>query len=549
VRDDYVAYGYRYGEVELPAIPETDPTFKKDPKPHLRFDLNKINHPQKRSPVLVSLGCHTKGVAPPHPDCDDPDTTYAGLLKRFALKPPSADPSLINELKAFTRRWVRKHLTPLSPTLDLTVETWLENSNYPLWRKEELRAEWLEIGKDPKNKRHANWLNSFQKDETYTEYKHARIINARSDAVKCDVGPVFHAIEQEVFKLKYFVKKIPVRDRPQYILDQLFNPGNKYFPTDYSAFESLFVESLMDAVEFELYDYMTSQLNEHDDFMAFCREVLGGDNVCVFKWFKIYIHAKRMSGEMCTSLGNGFSNLIFTKFVAWKHKVKVKSVHEGDDGLISSSSDLLTEWFTELGLIIKMARVEAIEDASFCGIIFDPEERQNITDPIKVLANFGWTSRTYFGSSRKTRIKLLRCKAMSLLCEYPGAPVLQELALYALRVTRSYDIRSFIERRRDVDAYHRERLRYALDHYLDRVEIPALRTRMLMERKYGLTITKQLAIEEYLKNLNEIVPLNVDIVQEAHPDYSDYWTNYVRPSQGYYPVDTWSQMSGFVKEF
>lgn len=500
------------------------------------YALAVSNTPSHRGPVQISLGCPTLWIAAPHPCHDDPATLLAGILKRFALYAPVAKPDLLEELKQFTRRFVRKKFTPLSPDHDVSFESWISNASYPEWRKEELRTEWDRVSRDYRNKRRSVWLKSFQKDETYGEYKHARAINARSDAVKCQVGPIFHAIEQEVFKLKYFVKKVAVRDRPGYILKQLFTPGAKYYPTDYSAFESLFVKQLMEAVEFELYDHITSQLNEHDEFMHFCRTVLAGDNTCLFKFFAIRISAKRMSGEMNTSLGNGFSNLIFTKFVAWKHGIKVKSVHEGDDGLIASDSDIKTEWFTELGLIIKMDTVDDIADASFCGIIFDEEDCLNITDPIKVLANFGWTSRSYLGANKRTLSKLLRCKAMSLLCEYPGCPILQELALYAMRVTKSFDVSSFIEKRRDLDSYHRDRLRHALQFVGERVRVPGIRTRCLMQRKYGISVEHQLCIEEYLRNLNELRPLDIDLTRLAHPDYIDYWFKYVGEDQGFEPI-------------
>ena len=40
------------------------------------------------------------------------------------------------------------------------------------------------------------------------------------------------------------------------------------------------------------------------------REVIQGENRVFSKWFSGSVFARRMSGEMNTSLGNGFANLM-----------------------------------------------------------------------------------------------------------------------------------------------------------------------------------------------------------------------------------------------
>lgn len=544
------AYGYRYGEIPLPKLPDSDPSFRIEENPEKEHrDMLMGGH--RRDVVQVSLGCHFVGAALPHPDPSDPDTLRAGVLKRFVLDPPKAKPGLLEELRAFTKAMCSKHLKPLPPNVDLSVETWLEGCKYPRWRKDDLLRKWDAIGGNLVNKRRFSVCKSFMKDEVYPEYKHARAINSRTDEFKCAVGPLFKLIEQEVFKLPCFVKKIPVRDRPKYLIERLFAPGKHYFPTDYSAFESLFVEQLMDVVEFELYEYMTSELAQNDEFMAHCRKVIGGDNECVFKFFRVWIRAKRMSGEMNTSLGNGFSNWIFTEFVSWKHDAPMSSIHEGDDGLISSDVIFQESWFTDLGLIIKLQRVDSITEASFCGIIFSDHDLVNITNPIEEILSFGWTTHKYHKSSQHKKKMLLRCKGLSLLYQYPGCPVIQNLALYALRVTRSFDVRGFVEKGGHFSMWEREQLLESLKVDPKQYVVPGMHTRFLMERVFGMTVEQQLEVEAYLDSLNDLVPLDKSsVLMHCHRDQIHYWDNYVVPDKyGDFPPMLWSKCDDFAREW
>lgn len=415
-----------------------------------------------RPVVQSSLGCHYVGAALPKPDISDPVTAEAGVRKRFCFQPPRPSRRVLKRLRAFVRTWCRKHLTPLAPDSDVSVESWLDQTDYPAWRKQELKAKWDEvkdIWDDPDN----FTCKSFIKDETYGEYKHARGINSRSDEFKCAVGPIFRLIEKEVFKLDWFVKKVPVSERPAYIKKRLMRVGAKYYATDYSAFESLFTRELMEACEFELYRYMVRGLPDAVNFIALVESVLGGLNRCEYKHFWVELAATRMSGEMCTSLGNGFSNLMFMLFVCQQVGAHDEiGVVEGDDGLFTMWGTSPTEAdFARLGLVIKLQEHSDLCSASFCGIIFDPEDCINVTDPREVLCSFGWTVRQYHGCRPGLKKVLLRCKALSYAHQYPGCPVIAALARYGLRVTRSVDIRGFLEKDRTLSWWERTQLRDA----------------------------------------------------------------------------------------
>lgn len=397
-------------------------------------------------------------------------------------------------------------------------------TNYPLWRKEELKAvngECFDIN-DPTERYFQ--CKSFMKMETYAEYKYPRAINSRSDEFKCEVGPIFKLIEEQVFKLDWFIKKIPVADRPAYIVNQLYREGAEYYATDYTAFEANFVKKLMESCEFVMYEYMTKHLSNGKEFMNLIKKVLLGDNVCVFKHFDVSVPATRMSGEMCTSLGNGFSNLMFMLFMCKKHGVtEVAGVVEGDDGFFTGKGNFPTEEdFKKLGLMLKMERHTEISKASFCGLIFDEEELANVTDPKEVLASFAWVSARYKTSKSSKLRALLRCKSLSLAYQYPGCPIIQELAIYGLRMTRGHNIRPIIDNDRTMSMWDREQLLEAIAHPILHSPVGP-RTRALVEDKFDISIDSQLKIEAYLKNKDDLLPLDVG---DALGDIPDSWTDY-----------------------
>jgi len=258
--------------------------------------LPKVQHP------AVSLGVHVRGAALPIPDPLDGDTAQRGARHRFCRDTPPISRCLRLRLRLFVRQWLKDNLEPLPPDSDVSFETWLRDIVQPLARKQELQKVYDEkLGVKPTD----YFCKSFVKREFYTAYKHARMINARSDRFKVLTGPYFKKIEEKLYSNPAFIKHVPVADRPEYIENTLSSNGGRYAETDHTAFEAHMTAHIMKAVEFQLYDYMLPLVCGGIWVLAHIKKALAGLNTSHFVMMMVQVFASRMSGDMCTSLGNG----------------------------------------------------------------------------------------------------------------------------------------------------------------------------------------------------------------------------------------------------
>lgn len=497
--------------------------------------------------VARSLGVHLQGALEPHADPGDTRTLADGVDGRMGrpMPVPTVDfDEFLVEIAEFVLRWLKKSgLVPLSAFTDVSVEEWLGKTMYTLARKQELLKVVEEnpnlFERDSKGRLKNFKVKLFMKDEHYLDFKHARGIYAREDNAKVVFGPWFKLIEEQVYSLPEFIKHVPVRDRPNFIMEKLYIPGGKYVATDYTAFENHFTAKLMQAVEFVLYTYMLQHVIGGEHILGIMKEVLCGKNIVQNRYLDCIIEARRMSGEMNTSLGNGFSNLMFMAFVCEKLGLNCNGVVEGDDGLFAfngntpSASD-----FTKYGFNIKLDVHSEISTASFCGNVFDPEDRQIMTCPYDVLSTFGWTTNKYAKSSDKTLKALLRSKSLSLAYQYPGCPILGSLAQYGLRVTKGYNVEKVVYSR-NTSLWDRAQQLEALEYfkntkYQNLYEEPKIGTRLLFEQLYGIPVSTQVMIERELDSLNKIQPLNFPLISDFCPKswslYYDLYTMEVEPA-------------------
>lgn len=507
----------------------------------------------RRPPVQVPTPAALVGAALPHADPADPKTIKAGIAKRAACRLPKIDRKVLRRFKVFVRKWCKKNLVPLSADHDFSFETWLSKTNYSARRKEQLRKIWARNPdiRDPKY----HVCKCFMKDETYTEYKQARGIYSRTDEWKCFMGPMIKAIEEKVYELPQFIKHIAVSERPAYIMKRLFRPDGRYSATDFSQFEASFVRELMEATSFVLYKYMMQNTPLWKN-MQLAMRVVSGENKCLFKKFWFWVIATRMSGEMDTSLANGFSNLMTFYFLCKERGIKKpEMVVEGDDGAASTpGNDFPTpEDFAKLGFNIKLQIHSNIEQMSFCGIVFHRDELINVTNPLENLFTIGWLSERYSNARFSTKMAILRCKAFSAAYQYPGCPMIDAYARHILRHTRKYHAAALyaVENLNVFNNYDKELMSKAVK---SESELPVkecgIYTRILVQDNFGISVHDQIMFEKQVQSLTHLGSFRpADIMKYVPECWKHYYDMYgARPLERLdYPPLHFSQISGYRK--
>lgn len=445
----------------------------------------------ERRPQGTALGFIFPNVSPPFPDLRHPPTSLHGTLSRFCKNPPPVAAGVLKRMRRFVKKEVAAY--PVIPAdADLTVPTWLAHTHYPEWRKQQLLnvwndAPWVE-DQDKTNK-------SFIKAEFYGDFKAARGINSRTDKFKCASGPAFHLMETIVYHnepntfTNPFIKHVPVHKRPEYVQELVGKHSGPYYETDYSQFEKHFTPEIMDALELQLYAHM---LVNHPELYQLIRSALRGTNICKYKGFIIKIAARRMSGDMCTSLGNGFSNLMLMKFAASRKGATAEGVVEGDDGLFACAAVLSQQDFADLGFDIKIVAHDDLVDSAFCGMSMSCDGIL-LRDPRRVLPKFGWSLSERAKGGARVRRGLLHARALSLAYESPRCPLMWAVAEAALRATS--DVAPIFD-----NSYHQQNVaRWAqINAPWVREQLllgPTLQSRVDFAQRFGVPVVAQRELE------------------------------------------------------
>lgn len=492
------AVGARASEMPIEQPPDELPAGASVSPPHTRKMRRKMF---RRLPT-----CFVPGLAPICCDTADPDTVNCAFRKRLLRKLPVPDASMIAEFKEFVTRWVAS----LPRATPLPFEEWLAGTSYNEARKAELRLAHEALRGGRPDLHACQRVKSFVKTESYPEYKHARMINSRIDAFKVFSGPIFKAIENVVYALPYFVKHVPVADRSKLVLG-LKQAGRRYYATDFTAYESHFTREFMKAAEIAVYKHVMSSIPDDIDFV--CRVISGSNHMSTHMGFKATCIARRMSGEMCTSLGNGLANILLALFLADRQGKAIDGFVEGDDGLFSTEAVLTAEDYARLGFTIKIEEVADPCTASFCGMIFS-ESGEIIRDPTHFCTTFGWTS-SFIGAGPKIMNELLRAKALSAVYETPQCPIVGALARRALRDTEGYAPR-FIN-----DGYHCPPDEVKLPPFC-----PSQDTRELMRIKFGIPPD----VQEHVEDMIGRGDFDIAEFLCPHPHVLHYAARYVEPT-------------------
>jgi len=235
-----------------------------------------------------------------------------------------------------------------------------------------------------------------------------------------------------------------------------------------------------------------------------------------------------MSGEMNTSLGNGFANLMAFLFLCEERELpEPEGYVEGDDGVFAVMGDPPTaQDAADLGFKLKIDVYDNVNEASFCGVIVDDVDLCIITNPIEELVTFGWISRKYILASNKKLRGLLRCKALSLIYSYPGCPILW--ALGSIMLTLTEGTRIVVP---EDCMWHRDKMIEAIREYTHGrcpIKIPGKNTRLLMEKKFNVTVEDQIKIENHLLSMTSVSPINFPpLDQYFKRSWRVYYDHYV----------------------
>jgi hypothetical protein len=477
---------------------------------HTDFDITR--HPVSRT-LMVYCADQVWG----RPDRKDNLLTLAGLTKRLANATPEIKPQRLRKIRRFARRHIFPKFSRLLPSEVMTFEEWLGTTIYTETRKRELRDVYKNISEEWE---HEKRVGSFIKDEGYPEKKVSRWINASPDEFKVLYGPIVHSIEKKLFAHKSFIKTVPVEDRAKVIFDEIYREGAEYIETDYTSFEAHFTRDKMkifhDFVMYMLgipFSYTSDIIKMKHEVYDKIKEMsittgtltllqyIAGVRELRMKGFGTFqMIARRCSGEMDTSSANGYSNFTMTEFAAFKMQTTVEQVVEGDDGLArygqGKSPD--DQFFLKYGWDIKLLRVRRIEDASFCGLRFDPEDKIVVCNIREAIAKFGLSNGRYVNCNDRTMKSLSRAKALSLCCQYSQVPMLGALARRVLELTSGVTIKSSIID--SYDLYERvNMLRYMKMKPWEVEYSPPVRTRELVHRLYNISIDEQISFEKSIE--------------------------------------------------
>lgn len=233
-----------------------------------------------------------------------------------------------------------------------------------------------------------------------------------------------------------------------------------------------------------------------------------------------------MSGEMCTSLGNGFSNKMLMNYVCHSKGGTCFGYFEGDDGLVSSTVRITSEDFLRCGFDIKILEHNDLLTTGFCGLTM-ASDGSAMADPSETLLNFGWTHSPMMRGGYKVRMGLLRAKAMSLLYQQPNCPILSKFAMHYVKLTEGYNPRFDtgwwdIQMSRESQAY----FHWAKSEANKGVSGEA---RSAFEDLYGISAAQQLAIERKIDSYGMTQISDPILLNALHfnDDCAHYYHHYV----------------------
>lgn len=467
------------------------------------------------------------GVVCMKPDPDDVDNMIAAAVMRFGRKMPADDGIIdLRELNRFLNFSLRviDQLPTLPYDSKKTVETWFWSSSYNEARMRELVMDYLtgRIGED--------WLRSesFIKDEGYDKPKPPRGINSPRNFSKVLMGPFIKAIEKVFFAMPWFVKGTDPRLWPQRLKELFGNCG--VCRSDFTSFEAIH-QGVFCQIFVAFVEHMGSTSGFPQWFWSVFRRMVLGTNSCSFKYIKVSIHQKLMSGVVWTSLANSLLNWLIMMFLYFDAKHpgledassrfrEFQGLVEGDDAIVRDVGQR-KELADKLGVVLKLERYSNYSLADFCGIVCTPDGLV-IPDYKKVLRNFFVLDGKYAFAREGKHRSLLRVKALSFKYLFGQSPVIGALCDWVLKETRGCDVTHLLKKVGISTPYGSGD--FARPAIAARVwEVPARVTsesRQLCSVVFGLSVQEQLSIERDI--LSSHGELHIDIARHYDTDILKY---------------------------
>jgi len=433
-------------------------------------------------------------------DKHDVTSIFDGLVKRILGTQNEPDPDILRQFTLCLRETVRQNIEPFMFDEVLSFFEYIaRHRGYNGERKLDLILAYLKIPDE-----YDLDVEAHIKDEFYPKMKPPRWICARKDPSKSTLGPVVTVLEHKVYHMKgpvSFFKIIPFEDRFDYLYMR-YGPYEVLVCTDFTSFEASFGRRFMTACEMELYEHM---LRGHPEALAVLRSICK-INTLKNKYFRARVEATRMSGEMVTSLGNGFSNAMILHFICKRKQCDLICADvEGDDCIsaFKTGSTLPEEEdYAQLGFRIKIERHTRFSEASFCGNVLHYESRTLITSPQDFLRQINVSfNPSAFTLNERHCNSLLYAKCISYMVQYRGCPVIAPICRQILlRIGSNYD-------------EEKARKEFARDYYVSQIldvpfnvnvlhyyREPCDGARCLMEKVFGMSMQEQYFHEEnYMK--------------------------------------------------
>lgn len=485
-----------------------------------------------------------------------------GMIKRVAH---TVNPKhkAIKKFSKFVGFWLKNNATPLDHfemSHELLDEQWLNDAkHYTLKQKQEMHKfldKYMQ-DRDPKIGRYEDIYacNSFIKREWYSETKEPRIINARSDVFKALVAPYIKMIEHSLIYNEHFIKGRTPNQRVQR-MQEIAAKFGYVCESDYSSFEGSFSLEFQHACEFQMFKYMLQnnpeplkiigEIYQKQEELSYKeKQILKNPNDPRFsevvkklrrihtppfnkmisansrKWHDHCLcQGSRMSGDMWTSLANGFSNMMLFLY-SFKHtvdsirtprpEVLMDFIVEGDDGFFAANipfAERFEKDVSDLGFKIKIVHGTDINDLQFCSTCLGPNNTP-VPDFWRSIEKFGWSFdsviiQNYSDRPTKYETKMLYAKALSLNAESQGIPILQPLSIKIAELTGKPTLKSTI-----FGFWEKDVLK--IDDWVLTQQPITEEMRRFFAKRFGISVEDQLKLEEYIEGQHDprfVIPID-----------------------------------------